>query len=84
MTYHMGAIKADFNLEAMVSGGIAGVDVFTTIAHEYYGHIVPGLDGQGNWNCRDGAPGTPAAQSCSVRRENDIRRDLGRPLRQQY
>ena len=55
--------------------------VQTTIGHEVYGHVVPWTQG---WDCADGFPGTPAAQSCAVTRENVIRRELHIPIRTQY
>jgi hypothetical protein len=57
------------------------VNAMTTLGHEVYGHVVPWTQG---WHCADGAPGTPAAQSCSVRRENIIRREIPVPLRPVY
>ncbi len=58
-----------------------GANMLTTIAHEVYGHVVPWQSGA---HCGDGYPGTPAAQSCSVRRENVIRAEMKFPLRTKY
>lgn len=55
--------------------------MLTTIAHEVYGHVVPWQSGA---HCADGYPGTPAGNSCSVRRENVIRAEMKFPLRTKY
>ena len=56
-------------------------DVQTDIAHEAIAHVVPGASGT---VCNDAASGTPANKVCSVRRENEIRKDAGLPLRSKY
>ena len=73
-------IVSDNALNRLV--GNPPADGKTTTAHEVYGHIVPWT--QGVNDCGDGPPGTKASQSCVVRRENDIRRELGYPPRKQY
>ncbi len=56
-------------------------DMQTVVGHEAYGHVVPGAGGT---ICNDAASGTPANQVCSVRRENEIRKDADLPLRTKY
>ncbi len=58
-----------------------GANMLTTIGHEVYGHVVPWRHGT---QCADGFPGTPAARSCSVTRENVIRAEMRFPLRTKY
>jgi hypothetical protein len=78
VTIHDGSIAADNNLLK----DVGGMDALTTLAHEVYGHAHYYLT-QGKV-CLDGSPGTPANQSCSVRRENVIRREMGYVPRTQY
>lgn len=65
----------------LVQKNYGGADVFTVIAHEVYGHVVPWSRGG---SCGDAPGGTPAAGVCSVRRENVIRSEMGFPLRTKY
>jgi hypothetical protein len=59
-----------------------GANALTVMAHEVYGHVHHQV--QTGRVCHDGPPGTPASRSCSVRRENVIRRDLSIPIRKWY
>ncbi len=58
-----------------------GANMLTTIAHEVYGHVIPWRNGT---HCADGFPGTPAAGSCAVTRENVIRAEMRVSLRTKY
>ena len=79
VTWDPGGVQSENALLQFTANTIATVQ--TTIGHEVYGHVVPWTNG---FDCKDGSPGTPAARSCSVRRENVIRRELGIPIRTQY
>jgi hypothetical protein len=63
-----------------------GISITSTLAHEVFGHAVPFARGE---NCQDGPSGkmpagTPASQSCSVTRENRIRKQLHMDRRKRY
>lgn len=55
------------------------------LIHELWGHLVPIVDaGDHTGNCADPAPGEPALDSCVMRRENDMRLELGIAPRPEY
>lgn len=52
-------------------------DLDGIVAHEIYGHAVPYLlAGHISGKCADPAPRQRAAESCAIKRENEIRREL--------
>jgi hypothetical protein len=52
-------------------------DLDGIVAHEIYGHAVPYLlAGHLSGKCADPAPRQRAAESCAIKRENEIRREL--------
>jgi hypothetical protein len=60
-------------------------DIDRILAHELYGHVLPlAIAGRPDRGCADPAPDEPAVSSCSVRRENRIRAELGLPPRTTY
>jgi len=66
--------------QAMLEG-----DIDRILAHELYGHVLPlAIAGRPDRGCADPAPHEPAVSSCSVRRENRIRAELGLPPRTTY
>lgn len=73
----MGGVVSDY----LVQQNYGGADVYTVLAHEIHGHALEWA--RGGW-CYDGPVGTPASQSCSVTRENQIRAEWGFPLRTRY
>jgi RHS repeat-associated protein len=79
VTWDPGGVQSENALLSLTAHTIANVQ--TTLGHEVYGHVVPWMN---RFDCVDGPPGTPAAQSCGVRRENVIRRELHVPIRTQY
>jgi hypothetical protein len=55
------------------------------LIHELWGHLVPIVDaGNHTGNCPDPALGEPALESCVMRRENDMRLELGLAPRLEY
>ena len=53
-------------------------DLDRILVHEVYGHAVPyAIAGDLSGRCPDPAPGERAADACSIRRENDVRSELG-------
>jgi hypothetical protein len=53
-------------------------DVDRILIHEIYGHAVPYLlAGNLSGQCADPRRGEPASRSCSIRRENAVRAELG-------
>ena len=64
------------------SGSAFDADLDRILAHEVYGHAVPYLlAGHLSGKCADSRKGQPAWQSCAIRRENEVRRQLGLGLR---
>jgi hypothetical protein len=60
-------------------------DVERVLAHEVYGHAIPYLlAGSVEGRCPDPRPGESARDSCSIRRENDVRREAGLGERNDY
>jgi hypothetical protein len=60
-------------------------DVERVLAHEVYGHAIPYLlAGSVEGRCPDPRPGESAQDSCSIRRENDVRREAGLGERTDY
>lgn len=60
-------------------------DLERVLAHEVYGHAIPylmagSLDGQ----CPDPVPGQTAKDACSIRRENEVRREANLGQRSDY
>lgn len=52
-------------------------DIDRILIHEVYGHAVPYLlAGDHSGRCADPEPGQPAADACSIRRENAVRDEL--------
>jgi hypothetical protein len=52
-------------------------DLDRIVAHEVYGHAIPYLlSGKLSGKCADPSPGERAIESCAIRRENVIRREL--------
>jgi hypothetical protein len=55
------------------------------LIHEIWGHLVPiAMAGTVDARCDDPLPGEKATDSCVMRRENDLRREMGLPLRTHY
>ena len=55
------------------------------VAHEVYGHAVPFLlAGDSSGKCADPAPGQSATSACAIKRENQIRKELGLGQRYEY
>jgi hypothetical protein len=53
-------------------------DLDRILVHEVYGHALPYLlVGDASGRCADPAPGEPAEQACSIRRENAVRAEMG-------
>lgn len=53
-------------------------DLDRIIIHEVYGHAIPYLQaGDLSGRCADPQPGERARDACSIRRENDVREELG-------
>ena len=53
------------------------VDLDRIVAHEVYGHAIPYLlAGTLSGKCADPLPGERATESCAIKRENAIRREL--------
>jgi hypothetical protein len=60
-------------------------DLDQILVHEVYGHAVPYLLAGHLWGkCADPAPGERAADACAIRRENDVRKELGLGRRTWY
>jgi hypothetical protein len=60
-------------------------DVERVLAHEVYGHAIPYLlAGSVEGQCPDPRPGESPRDSCSIRRENDVRREAGLGERTDY
>jgi hypothetical protein len=60
-------------------------DLDRILAHEIYAHAVPYLlAGTMSGQCADPRPGERAAESCAIRRENEIRSELGLGTRTEY
>ena len=60
-------------------------DLDRILAHEIFGHAVPYLlAGHMSGKCPDPLPGQPAAESCAIQRENEIRAQLGLGRRTEY
>ena len=60
-------------------------DVERVLAHEVYGHAIPYLlAGSMEGRCPDPRPGESAHDACSIRRENDVRREAGLGERTDY
>jgi len=60
-------------------------DLDRILVHEIYGHAVPYLlAGDMSGRCADPKDGESAADACSVRRENDVRAELGLGRRTDY
>jgi hypothetical protein len=60
-------------------------DLERLLAHEVYGHAVPYLlAGNVTGRCADPEPGERSADACSIRRENEIRREAGLGRRSDY
>lgn len=60
-------------------------DVDRILAHEVYGHALPYLlAGNLSGKCADPLPGQRASESCAIRRENDVRVQLGLGRRTEY
>ncbi|HET9982401.1 MAG TPA: hypothetical protein VFQ38_02385 [Longimicrobiales bacterium] len=56
-----------------------------TLLHEVWGHLVPVADaGSAAASCADPAPGEPELDSCVMRRENELRGELGWGRRKAY
>lgn len=55
------------------------------LVHEIWGHLVP-VAASGNIadRCRDPAPGEPELDSCVMRRENELRAEMGWRVRREY
>jgi hypothetical protein len=55
------------------------------LVHEIWGHLVP-VAASGNIadRCRDPVPGEPELDSCVMRRENELRAELGWRVRREY
>jgi hypothetical protein len=63
------------------------VDALTdaVLIHELWGHLVPILEaGDHSGNCPDPLPGEVDSESCVMKRENGLRRDLGLAERREY
>jgi len=61
------------------------MDVDRILVHEVYGHALPYLlAGDLSGRCADPAPGQPASEACSVRRENAVRAELRLGRRTEY
>jgi hypothetical protein len=57
-------------------------DLDRILAHEIYAHAIPYLlAGHLSGRCADPRPGEPAAESCAIKRENEIRTELGLGIR---
>ncbi len=55
------------------------------LIHEIWGHLVPvATAGNSAATCADPAPGQPDLESCVMRRENDLRAELGWEIRRAY
>jgi hypothetical protein len=53
-------------------------DLDRILVHEVYGHAVPYLlAGDSSGRCADPQQGEPAPEACSIRRENEVRAELG-------
>ena len=60
-------------------------DLDRILAHEVYGHAIPYLlAGSLSGRCADPAPGQRATEACAIKRENQIRSELGLGLRREY
>jgi hypothetical protein len=60
-------------------------DLERILVHEIYGHAVPYLfAGHVRGRCPDPYPGQHPADACSIRRENQIRKEAGLGLRHDY
>jgi hypothetical protein len=60
-------------------------DLDRILAHEIYAHAIPYLlAGTMSGQCADPQPGQPAAESCAIRRENEIRAEVGLGTRREY
>jgi hypothetical protein len=60
-------------------------DLDRIVVHEVYGHAIPYLlAGGASGQCADPAAGRPAAESCSIERENVVRAELGLGRRTDY
>ena len=60
-------------------------DLDRIVAHEVYGHAIPYLlAGTLAGKCADPLPGERATESCAIRRENEIRRELRLGERREY
>jgi hypothetical protein len=60
-------------------------DVDRILAHEVYGHALPYLlAGNLSGKCADPLPGQRASESCAIRRENEVRVQLGLGRRTEY
>ena len=60
-------------------------DLDALIVHEIYGHALPYLlAGHLSERCADPAPGQRAEESCAIRRENEVRKELGLIRRTSY
>jgi hypothetical protein len=60
-------------------------DLDALLVHEVYGHAFPYLlAGDLSGQCADPGPGQRPQDACSIRRENDVRQDLGLARRATY
>jgi hypothetical protein len=56
-----------------------------TLVHEVWGHLVPVADARSAAaSCADPAPGEPEMDSCVMKRENDLRAEIGWERRKGY
>jgi hypothetical protein len=60
------------------SPSVLAADLQRILIHEIYGHAIPYLlTGHAGGRCADPVPGQGATQACSIRRENEVRKEAG-------
>ena len=60
-------------------------DIDRILVHEVYAHAIPYLlAGHMSGRCADPGPGQPASESWAIRRENEVRAELGLGSRKEY
>jgi hypothetical protein len=67
------------------TGHAYDAEVDAILIHEVWGHLVPVAENPvRSAMCRDPRPGEPVLDACAMRRENDLRRELGLAPRKTY
>jgi hypothetical protein len=81
-----GVVRIDMERVASRRTGAAfDAEVDAILIHEVWGHLVPVAENPIRSSmCRDPRPGEPALESCAMRRENDLRQELGLSPRKHY